>query len=140
MHIETELPASTFGPRLARGHVDRSLETSSVPEPVVEVVRLLVSELVTNSVRHAGLTSEDSVVLCLDSDESSIRVEVRDPGPGFHVESSEESQPPAINEGGWGLLLVNKLSDRWGVSREGGVVTWFEVDVPSIDTEASSQA
>jgi anti-sigma regulatory factor (Ser/Thr protein kinase) len=52
-----------------------------------------------------------------------VRVEVRDPGPGF------TPKPRAHDDDsmGWGLHLVQHLSDRWGVTRDGEMCVWFEM-------------
>jgi anti-sigma regulatory factor (Ser/Thr protein kinase) len=84
-------------------------------EPVVmEDVRLLVSELVTNSVRHARMPETDHVELDVTLADDTLHVQVADTGPGFEPRrrDAETTKP-----GGWGLFLVEKLSDRWGVAR-----------------------
>ena len=86
-------------------------------------VRLLVSELVTNSVQHAQVAAEDSIVLHVAISDETVRVEVRDQGPGF-VPPAEP--PPDDADAGWGLFLVEQLADRWGVS-DGGQGVWFEI-------------
>jgi anti-sigma regulatory factor (Ser/Thr protein kinase) len=94
--------------------------------PVMEDVRLLVSELVTNSVRHSDMASSDPVQLDVSVSSRTVRVEVCDSGGGF------EPHPRAPDEtraGGWGLLLVDKLSDRWGVASNTLTRVWFEIDL-----------
>ena len=89
-------------------------------------MRLLVSELVTNSVRHARLLPGDRIRLQVELSERVFRVEVSDPGEGFGPSISE---PPAQGPGGWGLFLTEQLADRWGVDRDGGWTTvWLERD------------
>jgi anti-sigma regulatory factor (Ser/Thr protein kinase) len=88
-------------------------------------VRLLVSELVTNSVRHAGLGSQDTIRLEVSVTDTALRVEVRDPGDGFMPRTPA---PDADRTGGWGLYLVEQLADRWGVDTRSGTRVWFEVD------------
>jgi anti-sigma regulatory factor (Ser/Thr protein kinase) len=88
----------------------------------METMRLLVTELVTNSVKHAAT---DSVELKVLVGRSVVWVEVLDEGPGF--EPSPRSSD-SRDEGGWGLFLVERLANRWGVAREGSATrVWFEL-------------
>jgi anti-sigma regulatory factor (Ser/Thr protein kinase) len=88
-------------------------------------IRLLVSELVTNAVRHAAGPREGEVALDVTIESSSVRVEVADPGTGFDPQprDDEMSRP-----GGWGLYLVDRIADRWGVARNNINRVWFEID------------
>jgi anti-sigma regulatory factor (Ser/Thr protein kinase) len=54
-----------------------------------------------------------------------VRVEVADHGPGFEP---QPRGPDQESRSGWGLYLVDQLSDRWGVSRTDGTAAWFEID------------
>jgi anti-sigma regulatory factor (Ser/Thr protein kinase) len=85
------------------------------PRPVVDALMLLVSELVTNSVRHSGLGPRDSITLSVRLEPGRIRVEVTDGGQGFDC-AGPVSDPDG--NGSWGLRLVDLLSDRWGVRRD----------------------
>jgi anti-sigma regulatory factor (Ser/Thr protein kinase) len=87
--------------------------------------RLLVSELVTNALRHAPLGETDVITLVLQADEQTLRIEVRDPGPGFEL---IEPPPDPTRASGWGLYLVGELADRWGVDRGRTTCVWFELD------------
>jgi anti-sigma regulatory factor (Ser/Thr protein kinase) len=96
-------------------------------EPVVmEDVRLLVSELVTNSVRHARMPESDHVQLDVRLEDETLHVQVADTGPGFEPRGREAEM---TKPGGWGLFLVEKLSDRWGVARNHLTQVWFEIDL-----------
>jgi anti-sigma regulatory factor (Ser/Thr protein kinase) len=97
-----------------------------VPPEKLEDVRLVVSELVTNSVRHAGLPPDDQISVTVVISAGSIRGRVCDPGPGFEVPSEPGPRPDL--RGGWGLPIVETLSDRWGVERNGHTCVWFEID------------
>jgi anti-sigma regulatory factor (Ser/Thr protein kinase) len=88
-------------------------------------VRLLVSELVTNAVRHANLAKGDVIVLVIDLADDALRVEVHDPGGGF-VPSAPSPDP--ARPSGWGLYLVAELADRWGVDSDERTLVWFELD------------
>ena len=92
---------------------------------LLENVGLLVSELVTNSIRYARTPGPASIELRASVFDDRVRVEVTDHGPGFEARASE---PSSQHESGWGLYLVDQLSDRWGVSRVGGTAAWFEID------------
>jgi anti-sigma regulatory factor (Ser/Thr protein kinase) len=89
----------------------------------LEDLRLLVSEVVSNSVRHGEGTGP--IQLRVTIEPSSVRVEVEDPGPGF--QPAPELDPPGRHDG-WGLLLVDRLSARWGVVAGASTVVWFEID------------
>jgi anti-sigma regulatory factor (Ser/Thr protein kinase) len=93
--------------------------------PLLDDVRLLVSELVTNSVRHADGNGGGVVALDVKVNPDRVRVEVRDPGEGFEPKPRYEGQS---EDSGWGLYLVDTLADRWGVARRGGTNVWFEID------------
>ncbi len=86
--------------------------------------RLLVSELVTNSVRHANLAADQEIELRADVEGDALRVEVRDPGGGFELQprTSEAQQ-----DSGWGLYLVGRLAERWGMIADGSTMVWFEI-------------
>jgi serine/threonine-protein kinase RsbW len=88
-------------------------------------VQLLVSELVTNAVRHANLAEDDVIGLVVDLSHHSLRVEVHDPGGGF-VPSAPSPDP--VRPSGWGLYLVAELADRWGVDSDDTTLVWFELD------------
>jgi anti-sigma regulatory factor (Ser/Thr protein kinase) len=108
----------------ARHSLDR-LEGDLPPEKL-EHVRLVVSELVTNSVRHAGLSPDEHILLAVVISDGSVRGRVCDSGPGF--EKPSEPRPRTDLSGGWGLPIVESISDRWGVERNGCACVWFEID------------
>lgn len=112
--------------RAARRAVDQLPGLDDHAE-VVFTLRLLVTELVANCVRHAGLREEDVIVLDLDVQSSCVRVSVSDPGPGFQPAPPQE---PPDGMSGRGLFLVDALSSRWGVERGGEDTTvWVEIDL-----------
>jgi anti-sigma regulatory factor (Ser/Thr protein kinase) len=88
-------------------------------------VRLLVSELVTNSVRHSQTGASDPIELRLAVFADRLRVEVSDHGSGFQ---RRVRTPERGSGSGWGLYLVDQLADRWGVSRDETTHVWFEID------------
>jgi len=101
----------------------RAALDGGVPEEKLGQVVLLVSELATNAVRHAG-TSWFSVEL--DRRPGLLHVEVRDAGRGFDGGRGERDPDRA---GGYGLLLVERLADAWGLEATSGTRVWFELRV-----------
>jgi anti-sigma regulatory factor (Ser/Thr protein kinase) len=98
------------------------------PEGRVEDdVALMLVEVVTNAVRHGGMGPDDVVRIDVTQGPGVARVSVCDSGPGFRPGLRE----PDPASGGWGLVLVDRLARRWGVSRRRGVNrVWFEVTAP----------
>jgi anti-sigma regulatory factor (Ser/Thr protein kinase) len=93
------------GPGLADGQMD--------------TLRLLVSEVVTNAVRHGA---SDEPVEVHASWNGEVRVDVVDHGDGF----SPAPRAGAFDEpGGFGLYLIGRLADRWGVETNSGTRVWF---------------
>ena len=117
------LPAEPSSIPRARHAVERL--SGAVEDDLLQNLRLLVSEVVTNSVRHAGLSPTDRIDVRFSVDTRTVRVEVRDTGPGFEP---PEGPKTMFQENGWGLYLVDKLADRWGVSSDVGTTVWFELD------------
>ncbi len=97
----------------------------TLPTPIRDDVLLLVSELVTNAVLHAGAGPERPLHVQLLRGPRWVVVAVADESPGFEGHPT----PPGGNEsGGWGLFLVDQIADRWGVeSTTCGTRVWFEL-------------
>ena len=83
-------------------------------------VHLLVSELVSNSVIHAGA---EQIELYASADPHVVRVEVADAGPGFDRRARRE--PSLEGKGGFGLFLVDQVASRWGTEPN---AAWFEIE------------
>jgi len=126
--VTTQLRKRFAGGSKAAGQAREALEglAPELPAAVLEDVRLLVSELVTNSVRHARLDQSGQVELVVDIDPDTVRVEVVDPGPGFE---RTEIVPSIYQTSGWGLYFVGEIADRWGVFNDGATHVWFEMDL-----------
>lgn len=122
--LEVHLEPDVHAPSKARSAIHQTLV--GVNDETAETALLLVSELVTNSVRHAGLKTADTVVLCIQQGPRGLHFEVQDVGIGFehHKRRSSKEEP-----GGWGLYLVEQLAQRWGVNQRGPTVVWFELDL-----------
>jgi anti-sigma regulatory factor (Ser/Thr protein kinase) len=89
-------------------------------------LRLLVTELLTNSIRHGVSDDRGWITLDIDIYANAVRVVVKDNGPGFEPEP--EPRPHLDRPGGWGLCLVDRLADRWGVNCDDETAVWFEMD------------
>ncbi len=134
--IEAELEPGPGCPADAREAL--SPLASGLATQVYMDLRLLVSELVTNCVRHARLSPGDPIRLRVERSERVLRVEVTDPGPGFEPETDQRTGDEA---GGWGLFLTERLADRWGVDRQGGLTTvWLEMDLVLAGPESTADA
>ena len=116
------LHANESAPRAAREAL--SFVGADLPAAPLETARLLVSELVTNSVVHGPSGPSSSVGLYVTVERNVLRVEVSDDSPQGAI-------PRAPGEdGGFGLAFVADMSSRWGSGRTDGLnVTWFELDV-----------
>ena len=106
----------------------------ALPASVRAEVLLLVTELVTNAVRHAGVGPEQPVRVGLRRLPQRVRVEVTDPGSGF---AQVRPRSNGDESGGWGLLLVDRIADSWGAwPTASGTCVWFEVRAEE-DADAS---
>jgi anti-sigma regulatory factor (Ser/Thr protein kinase) len=83
-------------------------------------VVLATSELVTNVVRHNPEADELELIVCKAG--GTIRVDVRQAGGRFETTGPVPGAPH-----GRGLLIVSRVSDRWGIDADGEVSVWFEV-------------
>ena len=115
-----QLPKASSAPAAARQVID-GLERLR-PDVAVNA-RLLVSELVANAVRH--VCRDGSIGMHVAVHHDSLHVEVVDPGAGFQPRARTSQSPLGS---GWGLHLVDELSDRWGVDASGPTRVWFEID------------
>ena len=89
-------------------------------------VGLIVSELVTNSVRHAGVDADGTIAIDVWMLGDRLRLSVTDPGG---ASLPRRTDPDPERPGGLGLYLVEQLSSAWGVARDGTGVTrvWCEL-------------
>ena len=93
----------------------------------METLRLLVTELVTNSVRH---TECDSLTLRVAIGKAAVLTEVADDGPNFDAEAAVEAEQldDRAEDTGWGLFLVQRLARDWGVKKDArSKRVWFEL-------------
>lgn len=118
--LRIRIGGDELAPRRARRQV--AALGAELDRSLLETTQLLVTEVVTNSVRHARA---DAVELAVNVEPDRLRVEVANPGAAFRPRSREESPEP---NPGWGLFLVDELSDSWGVQADTtGQRVWFEL-------------
>lgn len=115
------IPAARQAPGLARratGEVLTSWQIAHLAESAV----LIVSELVTNSVKHS---TGSLLRLQMQITGTWLRIEVHDADPRW----PQPSTPTGLDESGFGLVLVDALADRWGVCDNAtGKAVWAELE------------
>ena len=120
-HLDFRPRPTRTAPTMAR----RALSQLQLPLPLAFDAQLLVSELVSNSVRHAGLGRDDLIRVTADWSGDRLRVHVRDGGRPRRASPVSGSIRPAPGaESGWGLYFVDRLASRWGTTTGG---YWFEL-------------
>jgi anti-sigma regulatory factor (Ser/Thr protein kinase) len=106
----------------ARARRELSRLRADLDPPLAETLRLLVTELVSNAVKHAAAETISLKVLV---GRTAVFTEVKDTGGGFDPAAAGL---PSQNHTGWGLFLVERLADRWGVTRDPAATrVWFEL-------------
>lgn len=98
--------------------------TAWLPGELEANLLLLTSELVNNSVVHGKALEHDVIEIEVRATPGGVRACVSDPGSGFSPQrrTRAEDEP-----GGWGLELVERLAERWGVERAERTSVWFEL-------------
>ncbi len=134
--LQISIPSDPHAPSRVRRAIERLAGT--LEDEMVEQLKLLATELVTNSCRHAAAKG-DPIGVVLRMDDSVVRLSVTDTGPGFSVPGGT---PDPADESGRGLFIVDALADRWGVDAEGGSRVWLELGLapPAPRTDASDDA
>jgi anti-sigma regulatory factor (Ser/Thr protein kinase) len=121
--VDMRLPASPEAVATAR-HGLAPLQDVLTPDRLDDV-RLLVSELVTNSLRHGSLGPDDEVELTVDlHGQAKVRVAVRDPGTGFAL--GVRPSDGTVTQG-LGLYLLSQLAEAWSITVDGDTSIWFVV-------------
>jgi anti-sigma regulatory factor (Ser/Thr protein kinase) len=119
-----ELQRNVRAPAIARSAVSEQLLAVGIDGSLGQTIVLLVSEVVSNAVRHSAAPEEAAIALEARITERSVRIAVTDAGEGF---TPRQRDPERLGEG-YGLYLLEKASSRWGVARDGGTTVWFEVE------------
>jgi serine/threonine-protein kinase RsbW len=129
--VEVVLRADERAPRVAR-HVVASHLGDFVAPSVLANAELLISELVTNSVRHSGVAAGEPLTVRVELGQTWCRVQVEDPGRDGVIAPRPAD---AVQGSGMGLNVVQMLSERWGVERasEGGTWVWAQLSCAAVD-------
>ncbi len=128
MEIVRVLSASPTAPAEARSSLVPL--SRSVPPDRLDDLLLVVSELVTNSVLHAGLREGEPITLSVEGNARRVRVEVVDRGHGFTNDRGRGPTAPSEEPTrglGRGLPIVARLADRWGIKPGSRTKVWAEL-------------
>jgi anti-sigma regulatory factor (Ser/Thr protein kinase) len=118
------LPADLNAPSHARAAVS-SIVSGVLDDERLEVLRLGVSEVVTNAVQH-GSSPDQTIDIALQIRTDAIRVTVTQSEPAF--DRPDRAAPSASGVGGYGLPILEAVSDRWDVDPGPPPFVWFEMD------------
>ncbi|HYH57992.1 MAG TPA: ATP-binding protein [Thermoleophilaceae bacterium] len=127
--LDATIESSSRAPAEARRVVQRLAAVLDVG--ALRDAQLLVSEIVTNSIRHSGST--DPIRIRAWNRSGGLRVEVADGGFGFEADTRSVGEDA---EGGRGLMILDTLADRWGVSRDARARVWFELSARPVSRGA----
>jgi anti-sigma regulatory factor (Ser/Thr protein kinase) len=127
------VPSGLEAPRRVRHALREHLE-GVLEAKLTADLELLVSEVVANAVRHGGSSRSDDIDVRVEVAGDTVSVWIQDSGQGF-----KPAQPPqprsrsSRDPGGFGLLLLDRLSSRWGIERdERGFRVWFRLGVGAV--------
>jgi anti-sigma regulatory factor (Ser/Thr protein kinase) len=121
---ELALPIGSSAPGAARMVVAHCL-TGLVSHQILLDAQLLISEVVTNSLRHGEPGDGDTVLVRVYLAAESLRLEIVNRGTAGNVTARQpDHESPG---GGFGLDLVDRLTASWGVRRNGDTNVWFEM-------------
>jgi anti-sigma regulatory factor (Ser/Thr protein kinase) len=87
---------------------------------------LCVSELVTSRIQYAQSAAGDEIELAVWRSRTLMRAQIREQEPGATV-----GRPEAMASTDWGMFIIDRVADRWGVDRGQGALVWCEIDLAS---------
>lgn len=125
MPFQITVPAGPAAPATAR-HALMDWLSPQATNVLLTDARLVVSELVTNSLRHGGLPDAATVRIFADLTDHMLRLEVEDAGTAGAV---TRRAPNRNHGGGFGLNIIDALAARWGVQRDRGTLVWVELAI-----------
>jgi anti-sigma regulatory factor (Ser/Thr protein kinase) len=122
--LRIELQRDVRAPAVARSAISDQLFEMGIDGSLGQTIVLLVSEVVSNAVRHSAGPADSAIALEATISERSVRIAVTDAGQGFTPRPRDPERPGE----GYGLYLVAKAARSWGVESEGGTTVWFELE------------
>jgi anti-sigma regulatory factor (Ser/Thr protein kinase) len=125
------VPSSLDAPHAARAAVAQWMP-ASLPRTLLLDAQLLISELVTNSVRHAAAAAGTPIIVTAGTSDGAVWFDVADAG-----ERGGVARRPPQGTGGMGLNIVHTGATRWGTSDGDGTHVWFELALPT-DCESAT--
>lgn len=121
--LQLELERNVRAPAIARSAVSVRMLELGIDGSLAQTLVLLVSELVSNAVRHSPGPADTAISLHAKVTENKIRVAVTDAGEGF---TPKQRAPGSLSDG-YGLYLLDKAASSWGVESGAGTTVWFEL-------------
>ena len=121
--LQLTLERNVQAPALARAEIADRCRELELDGSLCQSLILLVSEVVSNAVRHSPGDPDAPIGLHAAFGERTVRVTVTDAGNGF----TPRPRDPERTHGGYGLYLLEKVADRWGIESTGDTKVWFEL-------------
>jgi anti-sigma regulatory factor (Ser/Thr protein kinase) len=121
LRLERQLEHDVRAPARARAEVAACCRALGIDGSLCQSLILLVSEVVSNAVRHSTGDPDAPVGLLACFEQRTITVTVTDAGEGFEPRPRD----PVRTHDGYGLYLLEKVADRWGVESRGDTKVWF---------------
>ena len=126
--LELSIGGGPDAARTARHAVAERLD-HSLSREAVEEVQLVISELVTNAVRHADAGADDRIDVRIIPGRTALRIEVSDSKPDVHP-AQRDRRMAERGAGGLGLVVVDTLCPTWGTETlDGRKTVWADYRV-----------
>jgi anti-sigma regulatory factor (Ser/Thr protein kinase) len=122
--LRLQLARDVQAPSIARSAVSDQLYSMGIDGSLEQTIVLLVSEVVSNAVRHSPGPADSAIALEATITDQSVRIAVTDTGPGF---TPRQRDPERLDQG-YGLYLLDKAATNWGVESGNGTTVWFELN------------
>jgi anti-sigma regulatory factor (Ser/Thr protein kinase) len=133
--LELDLPRDASAPSVARAAIRGLSEGVQMTGARYQTLLLLVSEIVTNAVLHSKAPQGKPIQFTANANTERIRIDVHDGGPEFN--------PPAAaarrQTGSWGLHLLEREAQSWGVQQDTGTLVWFELALDGCIPDETTQ-